>query len=127
VTSTSGNSRDDSAVSRVGTLGSAPATIEQLRTQLNAAISAIVPRMVLPQQKVVVSDEQWVAVLTPFCTGARRLRLPIELVILTCKEVWHSLPVARLIPEDESEGLMCRLVTLCIETYFAFPATTTGD
>lgn len=90
------------------------------------SLTAIVPATVLPQQKVVVSDDQWVSALTPFCTDARRLRLPIELVIVTCKEVWHSLPVARLLPADESEGLMSRLVTLCIETYFAFPAST-GD
>lgn len=95
-----------------------------MRSQLKVALTAIVPTTVRPEQKVVVSDDQWVSALTPFCTGARRLRVPIELAIVTCKEAWHSLPVVRVMPEEESEGLMCRLVTLCIETYFVFPATT---
>ena len=121
------NSRDQTAGADVAAPETEPISAEQLRAQLTAALTALIPRTVLPGTQVIVSDEQWVAALTPFCTGARRLRLSIEHAILMCKEAWHSIPAVRALPLPAQEVLMSRLVTLCIETYFAFPATPAGD
>jgi hypothetical protein len=93
---------------------------ERLRADLMRALSDIVP-VESHGPELSISDAKWRRVLEPYCQDARSLRLPIELIITTCKEAWQSLPTVRPLAHEERDRLMSRLVTLCIETYFAFP------
>jgi hypothetical protein len=53
------------------------------------------------------------------CEDARARELQIEELLIGLKRVWASVAEAERVPRDQSARLLARLVTLCVEEFYA--------
>jgi hypothetical protein len=65
------------------------------------------------------ADSQISEALGRICKEARRDQIPPERLLVAFKGIWGSLPEVRRLPLDEATDEVRRLVTLCIERYYA--------
>ncbi|HSJ63409.1 MAG TPA: hypothetical protein VK922_05810 [Gemmatimonadaceae bacterium] len=67
-----------------------------------------------------VTDAELERVVTSVSRDARACGMKAEELIVTCKEVWHSLPSDGLATERSTRARKLeRMVKICIEGYFA--------
>jgi hypothetical protein len=53
------------------------------------------------------------------CSCARGVGLPIEHVLVMLKDEWRTTPESRQLRRQDAERLLERVVTLCIDEYYA--------
>jgi hypothetical protein len=53
------------------------------------------------------------------CADARDRGVRIEELLISLKRVWPTIPGIERLPRDESTRLLSRIVTLCVEEYYA--------
>ena len=79
-----------------------------------------VVRCALREAKNVKSHDHEVrAALRPLCDAARSRGLYAERLIVLLKEAWRELPEARRSTREHDLGALERVVTLCIDEYYA--------
>ena len=58
--------------------------------------------------------------LRAMCDVAHREDLRVEQLLITLKQVWHTLPEARELPSGrERNEILARIISTCIEEYYA--------
>ena len=61
------------------------------------------------------------AVLRQLCDAAHACGLPAERLLILLKEAWRDLPEARSAMRAHEETPLTRVITLCIDEYYARP------
>ena len=64
-------------------------------------------------------DVQMRMLLRRICDDARARDVHVEQLIVLLKETWHELPQAALMSHSDAEAVLSRVVSLCIDEYYA--------
>lgn len=64
-------------------------------------------------------DSTWRGPARVMCEDARARALRIEELLIGLKQVWATLTEAEGLPRDQSPRLLARVVTLCVEEFYA--------
>ena len=64
-------------------------------------------------------DEHWRACARLMCADARDRGVRIEELLICLKRIWPTIPGVERLRRDESGRLLSRVVTLCVEEYYA--------
>ena len=65
------------------------------------------------------SDMPWRAPVRLLCDAARARDAQVEELVITLKRAWPAIAGAEQVPRDESSRLLSRVVTMCVEEYYA--------
>lgn len=88
----------------------------QLATERLEELGAVARRYLSEE----ITDEHLEGVVTAISRHARERGMKAEELIVACKEMWHGLPADALHNERSTRTKKLeRLVTICIEGYFA--------
>ena len=90
------------------------------RTELRLLIeSAVMTEIHLHESHRSASASTLRAELRTVCMEAKRLNLHAEQLLLTLKDVWHSIPAARAHARPaDAQSLLDRLVTMVLDEYY---------
>ena len=64
-------------------------------------------------------DDHWRACARVMCADARDRGVRIEELLISLKRIWPTIPGVERLQRDESGRLLSRVVTLCVEEYYA--------
>ena len=64
-------------------------------------------------------DDHWRACARVMCADARDRGVRIEELLISLKRIWPTIPGVERLKRDESGRLLSRVVTLCVEEYYA--------
>jgi hypothetical protein len=70
-----------------------------------------------------LSDDSMRRRLRATCECARSVGLPIERLLVLLKQEWRDTPAARRLRRMEATSVLERIVTLCIDEFYADPAS----
>jgi hypothetical protein len=65
------------------------------------------------------NDDHWRACARVMCADARDRGLRVEELLISLKRIWPTIPGIERLQRDESGRLLSRVVTLCVEEYYA--------
>jgi hypothetical protein len=65
------------------------------------------------------NDDHWRACARVMCADARDRSVRIEELLISLKRIWPTIPGIERLRRDESGRLLSRVVTLCVEEYYA--------
>lgn len=65
------------------------------------------------------NDDHWRACARVMCADARDRGVQIEGLLISLKRIWPTIPGIERLPRHESGRLLSRVVTLCVEEYYA--------
>ena len=97
------------------TLSGAPRTLDPIREQLGALLRQTLSTVTRGDATPVRIREA----LRQACDTAHERGLHAEQLLILVKEAWHELPATRRATRDEAERLLARVITLCVEEYYA--------
>jgi hypothetical protein len=64
-------------------------------------------------------DEPWRACARVMCADARDRGVPVEQLLISLKRIWPTIPGIGRLQRAESSRMLSRVVTLCVEEYYA--------
>lgn len=64
-------------------------------------------------------DVHWRDCARVMCADARDRGVPVEQLLVSLKRMWPRIPGIERMPRDASTRLLTRVVTLCVEEYYA--------
>ena len=70
-------------------------------------------------ETVHADDVHWRACARVMCTDARARGVRVEQLLISLKRIWPHIPGIERMPRDASTRLLTRMVTLCVEEYYA--------
>ncbi len=65
------------------------------------------------------NDDHWRACARVMCADARDRGVRVEELLISLKRIWPTIPGIGRLRRDESGRLLSRVVTLCVEEYYA--------
>ena len=65
------------------------------------------------------NDDHWRACARVMCADARDRGVQIEELLISLKRIWPTIPGIERLRRDQSGHLLSRVVTLCVEEYYA--------
>jgi hypothetical protein len=95
--------------------GTAPSPLEPIREQLDALLRQTLSALAVGGATRV----QIRKALRPACDAAHERGLHAEQLLILVKNVWHELPATRRATREDAERLLARVITLCVDEYYA--------
>lgn len=95
-----------------------PAGVES-RAQLRDATDSTIRFTLRAAARGDASDAEIRSALDSACTVARQHAVPAEQMIILLKECWRELPEAQRLHRTDADETMARVVTMCIDAYYA--------
>jgi hypothetical protein len=97
---------------------SAPGPVAAGRPPLRRLADAAVRRAAQSAASGRMADGELRETLGRLCVAAHERGLHAEHLLILLKEAWYSLPEARRAPRTDTDDVLARVITLCVDEYY---------